>query len=138
MARRTKQRALVTTDKRPRWLPTVKPGQISISFVLFDDTSWCAEYDEGSYFAAVAKKIKQYESMQWMDIVSRDHRVVLGKLITKAMKRLVELRLDDVDELWRFQLNGLKRLWGVRFGSCFYVLWWDPRHVICPSKLQNT
>ena len=139
MPKRPKHRATVTAEKRPRSVPSARDGQITISFSLFDHaTEWCKEYDSGSLFHVVAKKLRNYESMRWTEIIARDHSVPLGKLVPRARRRLIELKLDDVDELWRFKLNGLKRLWGIRVGDCFYALWWDPEHAVCPSKLKHT
>lgn len=138
MARRQKQvlSANVELTKHPKWIPTDRDGQIELSFRLFDDKCWC-ETDR-SLFLEIAKKIKLYEGMVWNEIFARDHRVLANGLIDAARKRLIDLRLDDIDELWRFQLTGRNRLWGLRVRHVFYVLWWDPDHRICPSPLRHT
>lgn len=130
--RRPKHKADVHTEKRPRGVPSPQTGQIEVSFALFDDVKWCDNYDVGSCFPNVATSIKNYESMKWQDIFSRDHRVKLSALITAAQRRLVEIRLDDLDELWRLRIDARKRLWGVRVRDIFYILWWDPEHAVCP------
>lgn len=137
-SRRPKHKADVNAERRPKGVPSPQTGRIAISFVLFDDVKWCEKYDDGSQFPNVAKCIKHYESMKWQDIFSRDHRVKLSRLVPAAQKRLISLRLDDVDELWRFGMNSRKRLWGVRFNAIFYVLWWDPEHAVCPSTKKHT
>lgn len=57
-----------------------------------------------------------------------------GHLVPEAQERLRELQLDDFDELFRFRLRNMERLWGVLHGSprVFYPIWWDPEHKICP------
>lgn len=135
-----RQKAPVAPAKRPKRLPSEpSDDRIRLSFSIFDNYKWCEEYDDGSYFHVVAQKLRGYESMTWAEIQSRDHPVPLGSLIAPARQRLVVLQLDDADgALWRFQLDGLKRLWGIRDRSKFYVLWWDPEHLICPSKKKHT
>ncbi len=54
-------------------------------------------------------------------------------MISKAQSRLLHLKLDDEEELFRFRLDGESRVWGIREGRVFRILWWDPGHEICPS-----
>lgn len=85
-------------------------------------------------------KLKSYESMTWAQIESdkkRNHSVGITDLCKDARKRVVELNLD-VDELFRFRLDGTSRLWGIRDRHHFSLLWWDPKHEVCPSQLKNT
>lgn len=139
MPKRPKQRASIATEKRPRSIPVARDGQIAISFSMFDHApEWSRSSGNESQFPGVARKLKAYESMRWSDITVRDHRVLVSRLISQAQRRLSDLRLDDVDELWRLRLDGRKRLWGVRVRDCFYVLWWDPGHAVCPSNLKHT
>jgi hypothetical protein len=86
-------------------------------------------------------KLKNYESMRWGEILKdqrRNHSVRKTALIKEAQERLIKLRLDDIDELFRFRLTGEQRVWGIRDGFVFSILWWDPFHAICPSTLRNT
>ncbi|QVL31123.1 hypothetical protein KIH39_20060 [Telmatocola sphagniphila] len=86
-------------------------------------------------------KLRNYESMTWNEILQnskRDHSIEVYKLIKLAQKRLVELRLDDYDNLFRFRLSGEMRVWGIREGRVFRLLWWDPEHEICPSIKKHT
>ena len=85
-------------------------------------------------------KLKNYESMTWGSIAQNQHHnhsVEVSKLDKRARKRLEELGVE-VDELFRFRLNGTQRVWGIRDREVFYILWWDPNHEICPSSKKNT
>lgn len=87
----------------------------------------------------ILPKILNFESMRWSDFHGDTcHSVEVWKLIPEARKRIEHLNLDDVDELWRFRLTGLQRLWGIREGERFKILWWDPKHEICPSQKKHT
>lgn len=61
--------------------------------------------------------------------------IPLASLCKEARTRLAEIELDDQDQLFRFRLGNLKRLWGVILPDdhMFYLLWWDSQHRVCPS-----
>lgn len=61
--------------------------------------------------------------------------IPLASLSKEARARLAEIELDDQDQLFRFRLGNLKRLWGVILPDdhMFYLLWWDEHHKVCPS-----
>lgn len=93
------------------------------------------------FWENIFEKLKAYEGMTWAQIKAnkkRDHAVPMDELIPGARKRLEQLRLDDVDELFRFRFDGTTRLWGIIRGQVFQLLWWDENHEICPSPLKHT
>jgi hypothetical protein len=49
---------------------------------------------------------------------------------------LEELRLDDFDELFRFRLGTMRRLWGIVDDEVFYPVWWDPDHKVYPQDRE--
>jgi hypothetical protein len=85
----------------------------------------------------VFPKLRQYETMTWNQIYQnkkRDHSVAVEGIIKPARDRLEALGLDDVDVLFRFRLSGTMRVWGIRVGRVFQLLWWDPDHAIWPVE----
>jgi len=63
--------------------------------------------------------------------LAKHHAQSIGTLEKEAQDRLKALKLDDLDELFRFRLTGTRRLWGFRGdGDEFFVLWWDPNHKV--------
>jgi hypothetical protein len=46
------------------------------------------------------------------------------------------LDLDQWEDLWQLVLPPNKRdkwrAWGRAEGQHFYLLWWDPKHTVCP------
>jgi hypothetical protein len=62
--------------------------------------------------------------------------IPVDSLCSEAQARLRDLQLDDSDELFRFRLGNMERLWGVLTPDnprVFYPIWWDPDHKVCPS-----
>jgi len=55
----------------------------------------------------------------------------------KVRRREIEARVlpyVDSEELFRFRLGNLPRLWGFRIVNEFYLLWYDPKHEIYPIE----
>lgn len=130
--------------KTPRGQPDT-PGRIRFSLAIFDpylgeDSDQPNSHGDAS-FVYVAERLSEQEKRPWVEIESnrwRDHPVAVSHLIRNARARLNELKQDDVDELWRLRFAAKERLWGIRVGDVFRVLWWDPHHVVAPSTLKHT
>ena len=56
----------------------------------------------------------------------------VSDICSEAQKRLMELSLDDQDEIFRFRLSSMERLYGFRIGATFSTVWFDPTHEIFP------
>jgi hypothetical protein len=80
------------------------------------------------------EKLGALEGMTWEQIKRHgSHHVALSRLCKDAKDRLVDIKLDDQDEVFSVRLTGAHRLWGIRDHHILLVLWWDPRHEVCPS-----
>ena len=87
----------------------------------------------------VIPALHQYENMTWGEIEGKkSHFVDLDKCSGEAQKRLKEIGLDDLEQLFSLRIGSKKRILGRRQGAVFYVLWWDPKHQVCPSKKKYT
>jgi len=89
----------------------------------------------------VLRKLADYESMTWQEIFNdkkRNHPVLIKSLPSQVQKCISELKLDDIDQLHRLRLNGQERVWGILEGYIFKIIWWDPKHTVCPSPKKNT
>lgn len=92
--------------------------------------------EEDHLWGQLYTKLKDYETMTWKEILSNrdyNHFVEVGRLDKPARSRLEVLNLDDIESLFRFRLSGKSRVWGIREGRVFKILWWDPEHEVCPS-----
>ena len=141
-----------TSAKVP--VQSIRPGNnpIVFSFKHFDQSPpWASRHCTGKErnicksgnFHEIAKKISNYETMTWNDIdrnPKRDHAVDIIDLTSEARKRFEDQLPNFIDEesLYRLRFNSIQRLWGIRRGDIFYIVWWDPQHEACPSKLKGT
>ncbi len=106
--------------------------------------SWAADT---ATMVKIAKFLGEMERLTWSQIRaqmtgSAKRRGALHKsipiysLAKEARDRLTELSLDDWDELFRFRLGNMERLWGIVVPDdppVFYAIWWDAGHSVCPS-----
>ncbi|OLT12947.1 hypothetical protein BJF79_03340 [Actinomadura sp. CNU-125] len=112
-----------------------------------------AEYDgewhwrvDRSTSAMLVRFLSDMERLTWREIWdqrthskrrdSQKHKwIPVTSLVKTAQDRLAELRLDEFEEMFRFRVGNMGRLWGVlseESPRVFYVIWWDPEHKICP------
>lgn len=84
-------------------------------------------------------KIFDSQKLTWQILRENgSHLVQVGDLCAKAQKRLFELSKDDCDELFSLRVTGRQRIWGIKDGNIFWLLWWDPNHEVCPSHKKHT
>lgn len=83
------------------------------------------------------EKLGHREGLTWKAIQdSGSHEVAIRRLCKEAQRRLTEIKLDDLDQLFSLRLSGRSRVWGIRDHHVLHILWWDPEHQVCPS-LKN-
>ena len=113
-----------------------------LDFSAFDNYQWWRAEEGDCEFQKALVGLRDNSKRTWKAIrtenAKRDHPIPAGAIIAEATRRLVEIKLDDIDEFWRFRFQGEQRLWGYKQGRVFLVIWWDPHHKICPSTLKNT
>lgn len=90
----------------------------------------------------VKTKLANFETMTWREILvdsrKQNHLVDVNKLSADANRRLVVTQQDDIDQLLSLRLSGKQRVWGVLHQGACHLLWWDPKHQVCPSLPKNT
>jgi hypothetical protein len=54
----------------------------------------------------------------------------------EAKDQIAKQQLDETfgDSIFRFRLEGEKRLWGFRNGRTFHVVFWDPEHALYETE----
>lgn len=90
-------------------------------------------------FQEIIPKLQNYETMTWGQIEGKEsHFIDVDKCSKEAQKRLEELELEDLEELFSLRIGSRKRIWGRLKSSIFQILWWDPEHQVYPVKKKRT
>lgn len=91
--------------------------------------------------AKVFKKLGNFETMTWSEIAidgkNSHHSISLEDCSTAAQNRATALNLA-VDQVFSFRLEGKVRVFGIRDRWICSLLWYDPKHAVCPSTLKHT
>lgn len=115
--------------------------------VLFDivdmDSPWCPSKASTEDLAALFQKLRDVSRMKPSEVfagnsVGKDYAIDNGLPCNGANARLAELGFDDQDQISRLSIGGVPRLYGFRFDTEMYALWYDTKHEIWPSKLKHT
>lgn len=66
----------------------------------------------------------------------KHHSQDVATLVQEAQDDFNKRELWDTfgDEMFRFRLSGVRRLWGFRVDRTFHVVWWDPEHKVYPTE----
>ena len=84
-------------------------------------------------------RLLECQKLTWQELRgSGSHCVSLNLITNDARKRLEFLQCDDIEELYSLRLTSKERIWGIKDGAIFWLLWWDPNHEICPCDKKNT
>ena len=129
--------------KRPAPTPIETNGACLVFGLQFLDSHspWALHHADANHIALIAEKCKSFESMTPEEVFAThtgNKFCGFDSFCQEAYDRLHKLELDDYGGLWELRLGGTQRLWGLRSGHIFYVVWWDPEHLVCPSVLRNT
>lgn len=84
------------------------------------------------------EKFKQFESMTLQQLEDAgSHSMPKDKICKEARERLAEIELDDIDELFSFRMAKRVRVWAIRDGSVFKLIWFDPHHTVYPMNIAD-
>jgi hypothetical protein len=65
--------------------------------------------------------------------------IPVASICHEAQRELDRRQLDDnLEELWELHKDGPTRLWGIKQGSVFRALWFDPKHEVYPTGKKGT
>jgi hypothetical protein len=128
-------------DKAPRAAVTPNEHcQPDFRTDLMDlDGQWHWNNISSLHLQDLLQKIFHSQKLTWQTLREHgSHLVNISELIPEAQKRLIDLKQDDLDELYSLRLSGQKRVWGIKENNILWLLWWDPLHSICPSIKKHT
>lgn len=96
-------------------------------------------------YKLLLEKLLAYSTMTWQEIQQATHdkgksknhliRNAQEEISKEAWQRIEVMHLEeDSDSLYSFALTNIERVWGLKTGNEFHVLWYDPKHDVFPSK----
>ena len=84
-------------------------------------------------YPKVLARLQEFEGMTRTQLSkSLNYYPTTSGLCQMAKKRLSEINLEGVDALWAFRVSKRQRLWCIRRGDIYALLWWDPEHQVYP------
>lgn len=91
----------------------------------------------------VLQKLMEYGNMTWDEIgrqqhdksrKTKHHYLTFDDLSKEAIERIRIRHFDEeTDIIYSFALQNLLRIIGFRQGAEFHIVWYDPKHVFCPT-----
>lgn len=87
-------------------------------------------------FIEILSKLTEHKSKTWRDIEEQDNTNT-GKMnierLEPQIKKMVQSFFEnhseyETDELYKIEIGGPHRVWGIRKGCLFYPIWDDPNH----------
>lgn len=107
-----------------------------------EDSKWGWSRMGDAHVESILKKhLHHLETMTWNELLrasggrsqgNNHHSISVDRLSDSAIQRLVDLKLDDIDELFSLRLTGKIRLWGIKDGRVLKLLWYDEEHTVYP------
>lgn len=95
---------------------------------------WCCKPMGQTDLLRVVEKLRSFETMKWSAIMGHNnHSVPIERLSPEAQDRLMDLKRDEVEEVFSLRITGRERVIGIRQDNVLHLLWWDPKHEVCPS-----
>lgn len=85
----------------------------------------------------VLSSIEQYGS--WGAAIGNNFKAIpVSNLTAAALRRLEQKNNEDLSALVQIHLGGKPRAWGIQRGSACHLIWWDPKHEVCPTNKKHT
>lgn len=86
--------------------------------------------------------LAKFEGKKWSEILvvgkKMNHEIDVAAL-SKEAKRIMQKFQPNMDRIVSLRFSGEERVFGkIDRRGAFAVLFWDPKHKICPSQLKHT
>lgn len=119
--------------------PAPRMRNLRLRFDRLDlGSEWCLSAITNEDHADLLKKLGEWESHDVVELFNghpgKDYKLSDKKVPKHLLHRLRQIGSDDLDTISRLRITGARRLYGIRSGNEFSVLWWDPTHAIWPSS----
>jgi hypothetical protein len=112
------------------------------------DGPWGLAALQDADWRALLGHLKSFETMTWAEILrasggrkegNNNHPIPANELTPAAIKRLADLKIEDIDYVFSLRCMGTVRLYGIRDQRVCRLLWFDPWHgdnkkAVAPTK----
>ena len=89
------------------------------------------------FLRKIAQLLQSYEGLKWREVKHKPHCHPWGlDEIPKECYSRLEERQIDIEELFQIGLGNKPRIIGYKTRSIFYLMWYDPDHKFCPTKVN--
>lgn len=105
--------------------------------------NWCTPEARGGAGCVIRASLNDMSHLTWSEILSqttggrerhrKHHSQSWDSLCQEAQERWLAIERTE-EELFRFRVGGKERIWGVRQGATFFVVWWDAEHKVYPTE----
>jgi hypothetical protein len=131
-----------TVEKKPKFDDSkVKGAPLSWRFSHGDkdgEFSWNNLYLSGD-LQEVIERLAAVEGLSEQKLgEDGSHSIEIHKLSKPARERLEAMQHDDLDSVFSLRVSGQKRIFCIHHGNIMRVLWYDPKHEVCPSVKKHT
>ena len=145
-------------DSRRKARATEEPNsimQMQMSFSIFEHAdreqswswgqarNWCTVESRSGGGCLIRTTLESMSRLTWAEILAqttggrerhnKHHGQSVDSLCAEAQERWEHLERTE-GELFRFRVGGKQRIWGVRHGAKFFVVWWDAEHKVYPTE----
>ncbi len=104
----------------------------------YSELGWC-NCDSIVLLKDVIQELQSYEGLTWQQVreKSRHNHPWEFHAIPKELRdRLKERELNYLPELFQISLASLPRIWGFKDIATFFLIWYDPEHKGCKTKVK--
>jgi hypothetical protein len=97
------------------------------------------DWEQDAWDTIILPKLQSFQTMRWREIEAAisdgghrmHHPMPIDVICDECQSRLLELEKVD-DDIYRFRLGNMRRLWGFRILQKFELVWYDPLHNVYP------
>ena len=105
-------------------------------YIDYDDVDWgWRQVTIDEFFQEILPRLQEYETMTWNDIFGRNscHYWDINNMPTKARNKL-KSKYPQHDTFHQIDLEQPRRLLGWRDRQILFLIWYDPKHTVCPQE----
>ena len=95
-------------------------------------------------FEKIITKLNKFRAWTWRHIETSFNGTSCGTMLVNQLDKsrfvldhLKHIKKDSVDQVYKMEIINHHRVWGIREGSCLFLIWNDPNHSFYKHKNKN-